>query len=548
VDERDTIVDTMSKAVNITNNDRPPAGAACRQRTHPARHPAGGDILPLRASPSDEAAEAGVLGSMIVDSGCIPDVKQHVEEAAFYTLEHKAIFSAIMAVYHETTDTHVDGLLVVAELERRNKLAAVGGRQYVQRIMDTVPSAANAVHYSKIVQEKYCRRMAILAGRKLIEAAYNPSESIADELIGARLDLEEISAPPNTRGCAMDPSYVWMHGVEAKPVNWLWRGRFPSAMLSLLVGIEGQGKSFVALDIATHVSRGLAWPDAENEADAPTVGNVVYMTTECHLEYEVKPRLEAMKADCTRIVAMKGILGTDGTETQFDIVHHLPGLEKMLEIAKPVRLLIVDPITGFLGGAKQNDTGEMRMVLSRFTAVAERHNCAVIGISHLCKDTSKQAIHRTIGSTAFIGTARATWLISQDKEDKERRLLVPMKLNLVRMARSLAFRITDSAVVWEPGQYEYEANEVLATGGHDSDSVARAEAAEWLQGVLAAGRVRSIEIMAMAKKENIAIRTLKRAKKQIGVVSKNDGFGGDSVWYWMLPEGTNTEGITHDEP
>ena len=217
-------------------------------------------------------------------------------------------------------------------------------------------------------------------------------------------------------------------------------------------------------------------------------------------------------------------------------MYHLPALEKMLEIAKPVRLVIVDPITGFLGNAKQNDTGEMRMVLSRFTAVAERHNCAILGISHLCKDSSKQAIHRTVGSIAFTGTARAIWLISQDSDDKERRLLVPMKLNLVRMARSMAFRITDSAVVWEPGQYEYEANEVLATGGQDGDSGASAEAAEWLQGVLAGGQVRSIEILALAKKENIAIRTLKRAKKRLGVLSRNEGFGGNSIWYWMLPE------------
>jgi RecA-family ATPase len=348
-------------------------------------------------------------------------------------------------------------------------------------------------------------------------------------------------AKPKTKSAAetesdsVRPVYVWMKDVEAKPVSWLWQDRVPSAMLSLFIGLEGSGKTFCALDLAARISTGRPLPGGIAPYDIPPVGNVVFLTSEDHLNFTIRPRLDAMKADPARIVALKGVIYPEGDSDFFDVMRHLPALEALLQEAAPVRLLLVDPLTAFLGATDQHKNGEVRIALARFNALAERYNCAVIGISHLSKDISRAAIHRTIGSVAFSAAARAVWLISADRDEPERVLFVPVKMNLAPLAKSLAFRIQDMAVVWEDGQFDYEADEVLAAGKDEQGALA--DACQWLSDLLADGRVRSSEVWKLAAKEKIAEKTLRRAQKKVGVVARKDGIGMESFWYWELAKG-----------
>lgn len=347
--------------------------------------------------------------------------------------------------------------------------------------------------------------------------------------------------PARTRGregeAICRPVFVWMKDVEAKPVRWLWWDRVPMDMLSLWIGIEGSGKTFLTLDLAARVTTGRPLPGGTAPHDIPPVGNVVFLASEDHLNCTIRPRLDAMKADAARIVALKGVTYPEGDMDFFDVMRHLPALEALAQEAAPVRLVIVDPLTGFLGATDQHRNGEVRMALARFNSLAEKYGCAVVGISHLSKDVSRQAIHRTIGSVAFSAAARAVWLVSADHDTPGRVLFVPVKNNLAPLARSLAFSIRDMAVEWETGQYEYEADEVLAAS-HDEPG-ALADACQWLRGILADGRVNSTDIIRMARKERIAERTLRRAKAKLGVEAIHEGIGTASFWYWQLPKVTN---------
>jgi 5S rRNA maturation endonuclease (ribonuclease M5) len=329
------------------------------------------------------------------------------------------------------------------------------------------------------------------------------------------------------------PVYVRLQDVQAKPVHWFWQDRIPFAMLCLLVGIEGLGKTFLALYMAACATIGRLWPDSENRDDAPAPGNVILLTSEDHLEYTIRPRFDALGGDPARLFALKGVRSETGDEF-FDVMQHLPALETMIEDVGDVRLVLVDPLTAFLGSTDQHKNGEVRVALARFNALAEKHGCAVLGISHLSKDTTKQAIHRTLGSVAFSAAARAVWLVAQDKDDDRRRLFVPIKMNIGQPAKSLAFRIEDMRVSWDDGQFEYDADEVLAANPHE-DAKALTDACEWLQGLLADGRVVSKEIRKLARQEQISGSTLKRAKAKLRVQAIHDGMGTGSFWYWRLP-------------
>jgi replicative DNA helicase len=102
----------------------------------------------------DKGAEGAVLGSMIVDHRCIPSVLEWVSAETFFEPEHKAIFSAILAVWRQNPGGAVDGVLLRSRLEEDNSLSNVGGLDYLRRVVESVPTAANAVYYAKRVFER----------------------------------------------------------------------------------------------------------------------------------------------------------------------------------------------------------------------------------------------------------------------------------------------------------------------------------------------------------------------------------------------------------
>jgi len=97
--------------------------------------------------------------------------------------------------------------------------------------------------------------------------------------------------------------------VEPVPVQWLWFPRFAQGKVSLLVGNPGVGKSFASLDIVSRISTGALWPDGDNLPDGSNCaqkGSSLLLTAEDGLDDTVRPRLDRMGADCSRIFAIQG--------------------------------------------------------------------------------------------------------------------------------------------------------------------------------------------------------------------------------------------------
>ena len=95
-----------------------------------------------------------------------------------------------------------------------------------------------------------------------------------------------------------------------------------------------------------------------------------------------------------------------------------------------------------------------------------------------------------------------------------------------------------SRVSWGTQTINESADDAIAAvtpGGSDKAS-ALGEATEFLEGLLAAGPVAADEVWSAAKANGIADRTLKRAKKELGVVAKHSPEL-DGGWEWILPEG-----------
>ncbi|GAG94900.1 unnamed protein product, partial [marine sediment metagenome] len=89
-----------------------------------------------------------------------------------------------------------------------------------------------------------------------------------------------------------------------------------------------------------------------------------------------------------------------------------------------------DPITAYLGKTDSHKNAEVRGCLGPLTALAAKHKVAIIGVTHLTKNTTVKSVYRVLGSVGFIAAARAVWVIAKDKDNETRRLFLPCKTNL----------------------------------------------------------------------------------------------------------------------
>ena len=342
---------------------------------------------------------------------------------------------------------------------------------------------------------------------------------------------------------ATAPVLVCLSDVVPETVQWLWSNRIPLGKLTLIAGDPGLGKSFVTLDIAARVSCGRPWPDAR-ETLTP-VGGVVLLSAEDDPADTIRPRLDAADADVRRIHVLSGVKyrdPDDGVEScaPFCLTGHLPALESAIEQTQDCRLVVVDPITAYLGRTDSHKNAELRAVLAPLAELAGRHRVAVVAVTHLRKSEGP-AMYRAMGSLAFTAAARAVWAVTKDKDDEHRRLMLPVKNNLAADTSGLAYRIEPRephggpVVVWEADPVTIRADDALAM---DRDHDDGADAADFLRELLAEGKQPAAEVFKQCRANGVADKATRRAFKALRCQRRREGFGPGGAWYWSLPGDT----------
>lgn len=325
--------------------------------------------------------------------------------------------------------------------------------------------------------------------------------------------------------------------IAPKPLRWLWPGRIPLGKLTLLIGDPGLGKSLLTADLASRVTRGTTLPDGA----ACESGSVIFLSAEDDAADTIRPRLDVAGADVSRVHILEAVRValTDGslTEKPFNLETDSAVLEGALREHPDVRLIVIDPISAYLGGVDSHSNAEVRGILAPLAALAARFGVAVLCVTHLRKSAGA-AIYRAISSIAFAAAARAVWAVASDPEDGERRLLLAVKQNLTASAGGLAFRIETQndvpRVAWEPGAVALAVNEVLGNVDMQQDQNERREAKEWLKDFLADGPVAVKRTQTEAKAAGLSWMTVRRAKEALSVVASKSAFEGG--WQWRLED------------
>jgi len=276
-----------------------------------------------------------------------------------------------------------------------------------------------------------------------------------------------------------------LSNVEPEEVNWLWPKRIARGKNILLAGDPGQGKSYLSLDIAARVSIGGKWPDGGDVEQ----GNVLIVTAEDGIADTVRPRLDKLGADTNRVHNIDLAVSMTGCSESLSLERHSHLLED--EITKwDAVLLIIDPVTAFVGVKDTNKASDVRQLLTPVVSMAERTGCAVLTIQHLNKRSSEHnALYRVSSSTDFVAVARSGFLVAPHPDDDSLRVFVPIKSNLSAPADVLGLRVTDGVFVWEPDPLDVKVSELLTQPPSAEQRSALQDAKEFLAEVLAGGLV-----------------------------------------------------------
>ena len=138
------------------------------------------DILSDRRMPFSLEAEQSLLGSILIDPGCLDIVASLITPDDFYMPEHSEIFTAMQSMYLKSKN--IDVVTLIEELVQSGTYDEAGGREYLKLLANVVPTAANAKDYASIVRDKAILRQLIDAGEDISEAAY-AGDDTAENLV-----------------------------------------------------------------------------------------------------------------------------------------------------------------------------------------------------------------------------------------------------------------------------------------------------------------------------------------------------------------------------
>lgn len=131
-----------------------------------------------RVPPQNLEAEQSVIGALLLDRDAAHKVAEIVEPEDFYREAHQLIYQAILDLLD--SGEAVDTVTLSDRLRKRRELERVGGIAYLTTLVNSVPTAANAEHYARIVAEKALLRRLIGAATDIVRDVYEGEEDVAD--------------------------------------------------------------------------------------------------------------------------------------------------------------------------------------------------------------------------------------------------------------------------------------------------------------------------------------------------------------------------------
>ena len=217
-----------------------------------------------RTPPQDLGAERSVLGAMMLDVNAVSEAVGSLAADHFYRPAHSKIFEAVVELSEKNEP--IDEITLQAKLKENGELEAAGGISYLAALTDSVPSAANILHYAKIVRERALLRKLIAAASSITAKGYEGTSDIEQLLDDAEATILEINSDRDKKAFTplkeiikvafteIEKRYEQKSAVTGIPTGFslfdkMTAGLQPSDLI-IVAGRPSMGKTALALNMA----------------------------------------------------------------------------------------------------------------------------------------------------------------------------------------------------------------------------------------------------------------------------------------------------------
>ena len=145
-----------------------------------------------RTPPADLAAEQAVLGAMLLSKDAIADVVETLKIDDFYRPAHGTVYAAVLDLYGRGEPA--DAVMVAGELTKSGEIARIGGAAYLHDLVSSVPTAANASYYARIVSERATLRRMVTAGTRIVQMGYAAEGDVYDLVDRAQAEVYDLTS------------------------------------------------------------------------------------------------------------------------------------------------------------------------------------------------------------------------------------------------------------------------------------------------------------------------------------------------------------------
>ena len=148
-----------------------------------------------RTPPHNIEAEQAVIGAIFLEPEAFSTAAELLQADDFYRAGHQRIYQAMTTL--SDRGEPIDLVTVTTLLSDNQVLAEVGGVSYLTDIASSVPTAANIIHYSKIVEEKALLRRLIRTATDIVTTSFEKEGEVDDVLNEAEKNIQEVSGRTN---------------------------------------------------------------------------------------------------------------------------------------------------------------------------------------------------------------------------------------------------------------------------------------------------------------------------------------------------------------
>ena len=360
------------------------------------------DAVQHKLPPHNIEAEESLLSAILIDNRTLLDVLDLLSPEDFYKNAHQMVFGGITELF--SRNEPIDLVTLTNILKEQDQLEKVGGASYLARLVDTVPLAANAQHYARIIHDKSALRQLIDKSNRITQRCFEDRGDVDAVIDFAESSIFEISEKKTTQTVfslskliesnidALEErqgNQALITGVSSgfklldrKTSGW------QNSDLIILAARPGMGKTALALNCARH---------AAIEAGVPTVVFSLEMSKE-QLSMRLlssESRMDSSRLrsgfitqeDWFRITDAAGVLSN--APILIDDTPSLSAMEirakaRRLKMDKKIGMIIIDYLQLMQGrrGAERREL-EISEISRSLKALAKELGLPVIALSQL---------------------------------------------------------------------------------------------------------------------------------------------------------------------